>query len=106
MHTRASNSELVAPLLEPERTLNRRLRRLHRRVPIERREEIPENPRTVYLPIKELTYFRQLFVLLNHDIMDDQPMWAADRVVAPTLGSASILPATVNKFCWDVFIQC
>ncbi|GKA74297.1 hypothetical protein Tco_0780599, partial [Tanacetum coccineum] len=28
----------------------------------------------------------------------DQPMWAADRVVAPTPGSAITLPATANEF--------
>ena len=98
MHTRASTSELVEPLPEPERTLNRRLRRLHRRVPIERRNEIPEHPKTVYPPIEYLTYFKELFELINRDIMDDQPMWAADRVVAPTPGSVIILPATANEF--------
>ncbi|GJS81862.1 hypothetical protein Tco_0748403 [Tanacetum coccineum] len=30
--------------------------------------------------------------------MDDQPMWAADHVVAPTPGSAITLPATANEF--------
>nr|GEW71137.1 reverse transcriptase domain-containing protein [Tanacetum cinerariifolium] len=30
--------------------------------------------------------------------MDDEPMWAADRVVAPTLGSTIIIPETTNKF--------
>ncbi|GJS05100.1 reverse transcriptase domain-containing protein [Tanacetum coccineum] len=30
--------------------------------------------------------------------MDDQPMWAADRVVAKTPSSAITLPATVNEF--------
>ncbi|GKA11420.1 hypothetical protein Tco_0690966 [Tanacetum coccineum] len=30
--------------------------------------------------------------------MDDQPMWAADCVVAPTPGSAITLPATANEF--------
>ncbi|GJU28239.1 reverse transcriptase domain-containing protein [Tanacetum coccineum] len=29
--------------------------------------------------------------------MDDEPMWAADRVVAPTPGSAITLPATANE---------
>ncbi|GKE23908.1 hypothetical protein Tco_1435420 [Tanacetum coccineum] len=47
MHTRASNSELVEPLPEPEH---------------------------------------------------DEPMWAADRVVAPILGSAIIIPETANEF--------
>ncbi|GKC84052.1 hypothetical protein Tco_1139769 [Tanacetum coccineum] len=30
--------------------------------------------------------------------MDDEPMWAADRVVALTLGSAIIIPETANEF--------
>nr|GEW41585.1 reverse transcriptase domain-containing protein [Tanacetum cinerariifolium] len=30
--------------------------------------------------------------------MDDEPMWATDRVVAPTLGSAIIIPETANEF--------
>nr|GFB67282.1 hypothetical protein [Tanacetum cinerariifolium] len=29
--------------------------------------------------------------------MDDEPMWAADRVVAPTLGSAITIPETANE---------
>ncbi|GJU32174.1 hypothetical protein Tco_1175763 [Tanacetum coccineum] len=42
MHTRASNSELVEPLPEPERTLNRRLCQQNRRVPFERRNKRPK----------------------------------------------------------------
>ncbi|GJU62570.1 hypothetical protein Tco_1244405 [Tanacetum coccineum] len=30
--------------------------------------------------------------------MDDEPMWAADRVVAPTPGSAITNPETANEF--------
>nr|GEU51049.1 hypothetical protein [Tanacetum cinerariifolium] len=30
--------------------------------------------------------------------MDDEPLWAADRVVAPTLGSAITIPETANEF--------
>nr|GEY00116.1 reverse transcriptase domain-containing protein [Tanacetum cinerariifolium] len=30
--------------------------------------------------------------------MDDEPIWAADRVVAPTLGSAITISETANKF--------
>ncbi|GJS96732.1 reverse transcriptase domain-containing protein [Tanacetum coccineum] len=30
--------------------------------------------------------------------MDDEPMWAADRVVAPTPGSAITVPETANEF--------
>ncbi|GJX38904.1 reverse transcriptase domain-containing protein [Tanacetum coccineum] len=30
--------------------------------------------------------------------MDDEPMWAADRVVSPTLGSAITIPETANEF--------
>ncbi|GJY87764.1 hypothetical protein Tco_0502392, partial [Tanacetum coccineum] len=99
MHTRASNSELVEPLAKPEHTLNRGLRRRNKRVPFERRNERPTQPRIVYLPILDKNYFRHfLDILENYNPMDDEPMWAADRVVAPTPGSAITIPETVNKF--------
>ncbi|GJR80525.1 hypothetical protein Tco_0151310 [Tanacetum coccineum] len=99
MHTRASNSELVEPLPEPERTLNRRLRRRNRRVPFNQRNNPPQNPRIVYPPILNINYFRHFLVILeNLYPMDDEPMWAADRVVAPTLGSIITIPETANEF--------
>ncbi|GJZ61971.1 reverse transcriptase domain-containing protein [Tanacetum coccineum] len=89
MHTRASNSELVEPLAEPERTLNRRLRLRNRRVLFERRNEPPQHPRTVCVPILDLNYFRHfLDTLQNYNPMDDKPIWATDYVVAPTPGLA------------------
>ncbi|GKA89669.1 reverse transcriptase domain-containing protein [Tanacetum coccineum] len=67
MHTRASNSELVEPLPEPE--------------------------------LLNINYFRHfLDILRNYDPMDDEPMWAADHVVAPTPGSAITIPETANEF--------
>ncbi|GKC81221.1 hypothetical protein Tco_1136938, partial [Tanacetum coccineum] len=30
--------------------------------------------------------------------MDEEPIWAADRVVAPTPGSAITIPETENEF--------
>ncbi|GJR40736.1 hypothetical protein Tco_1216420 [Tanacetum coccineum] len=69
MHTRASNSELVEPLPEPERTLNQRLRRRNRRVPFEKRNNTPQ-----------------------------QQIFAVDRVVAPTPGSAITIPENANGF--------
>ncbi|GJW67132.1 reverse transcriptase domain-containing protein [Tanacetum coccineum] len=99
MHTRASNSELVDPLPEPERTLNRRLRRQNRRVPFEQRNNPPQHPRVVYPPILNINHFCHfLDILRNYDPMDDEPMWVADRVVAPTLGSAITIPETANEF--------
>ncbi|GJT13688.1 reverse transcriptase domain-containing protein [Tanacetum coccineum] len=99
MHTRASNSELVEPLLEPERTLNRRRRRRNRRVPFDQRNNPPKNPRIVYPPILDINHFRHFLVTLeNLYPMDDEPMWAADRVVAPTPGSAITIPETANEF--------
>ncbi|GKB80171.1 hypothetical protein Tco_0947066 [Tanacetum coccineum] len=99
MHTRASNSELVEPLPEPERTLNRRLRRRNRRVPFEQRNEPPAQPKVVYAPILDINYFCHfLDILENYNPMDDEPMWAADRVVAPTPGSAITIPETANEF--------
>ncbi|GKC96948.1 hypothetical protein Tco_1162390 [Tanacetum coccineum] len=99
MHTRASNFELVEPLAEPERTLNRRLYRRNRRVPLEQRNNPPQHPRVVYPPILDINRFRHfLDILRNFDPMDDEPMWAVDRVVAPTPGSAITIPETANEF--------
>ncbi|GJR19374.1 zinc knuckle CX2CX4HX4C containing protein [Tanacetum coccineum] len=98
MHTRASNSELVEPLLEPERTLNRRRRRRNRRVPFDQRNNPPKNPRIVYPPILDINHFRHFLVTLeNLYPMDDEPMWAADRVVAPTPGSAIQIMTVISR---------
>ncbi|GJX51706.1 hypothetical protein Tco_0278551 [Tanacetum coccineum] len=99
MHTRASNFELVEPLPELERTLNRRLRRRNRRVPYDQINNPPQHPRIVYPPVLNINYFCHfLDILRNYDPMDDEPMWAADHVVAPTPGSAITIPETVNEF--------
>ncbi|GKA09894.1 hypothetical protein Tco_0689327 [Tanacetum coccineum] len=99
MHTRAFNSKLVEPLPEPERTLNRRLRRQNRRVPFEQRNNLLQYPRIVYPPILNINYFHHfLDILRNYDPMDDEPMWAADRVVALTPGSTITIPETANEF--------
>nr|GEW72890.1 reverse transcriptase domain-containing protein [Tanacetum cinerariifolium] len=99
MHTRASDSELVKPLLEPERTLNRRLCRRNRRVPFEQRNESPAQPKVVYALILDINYFCHfLDILENYNPMDNEPMCAADRVVAPTPGFAITISETVNEF--------
>ncbi|GJR45957.1 hypothetical protein Tco_1314060 [Tanacetum coccineum] len=99
IHTRASNSELVEPLPERERTLNRRLRLRNRRVPFNQRNNPPQNLRVFYPPILDINHFRYfLMILENLNPMDDEPMWAAYHVVAPTLGSAITIPETTNEF--------
>ncbi|GJX49101.1 hypothetical protein Tco_0275946 [Tanacetum coccineum] len=99
MHIRASNSELVEPLAEPERTLNHRLRRRNRRVSFERRNERPEHPRLIYPPILDINHFRHFINLLeNHKPMDDKPMWAVDGVGASTDGPTITIPETANEF--------
>ncbi|GJR99394.1 hypothetical protein Tco_0315903 [Tanacetum coccineum] len=99
MHTRASNSKLVEPLPEPERTMNRRLRRRNRRVPFEQRNEPPAQPKVVYAPILDINYFRHfLDILQNYNPIIDEPMWAADRVVTPTPGSTITITETANEF--------
>nr|GEV12513.1 DNA-directed DNA polymerase [Tanacetum cinerariifolium] len=98
MHTSASNSELVEPLPEPERTLHRRLRRQNRRVPYDQRNNPPQHPRIVYPSILDINYFCHfLDILRNYDPMDDEPIWVVDRVVTLTLGSAiTILKPQTN----------
>ncbi|GJT96641.1 hypothetical protein Tco_1092159 [Tanacetum coccineum] len=99
VHTRASNFELVEPLPEPECTLNQRLRLRNRRVSFDQRNNLPQHPRIVYPPILNINYFRHfLDILRNNDPIDDEPMWAADRVVALTLGSAITILETENEF--------
>nr|GEW26514.1 reverse transcriptase domain-containing protein [Tanacetum cinerariifolium] len=99
MHTRASNSKLVKLLPEPERTLNRIIGRRNRRVPYDQRNNPPQNPRIVYLPILNINYFCHfLDILRNYNPMDDEPMWAADRVVSLTLGSAITILEIANEF--------
>ncbi|GJX90730.1 reverse transcriptase domain-containing protein [Tanacetum coccineum] len=99
MHTRASNSELVKPLSKPERTLNRSLRRQNKRVLFERWDKRPEHPKVIYPPILDITHFCHFLNLLeNHNPMDDEPMWAVNRVVALTLGPAITIPETANEF--------
>ncbi|GJR09916.1 reverse transcriptase domain-containing protein [Tanacetum coccineum] len=85
--------------IEPERTLNRRLRRQNRRVPYDQRNNPPQNPRIVYPPILNINYFCHfLDILQDYDPMDDEPMWAVNRVVALTPGSAITIPETANEF--------
>ncbi|GJT82098.1 reverse transcriptase domain-containing protein [Tanacetum coccineum] len=99
MHTRASNSELVEPLPEPEHALNRRLRRQNRRVPFNQRNNPPQNPRVVYPPILDINHFCHFLVIIeNLSPMDDEPMWVADHVVVPTPGSAITILETANEF--------
>ncbi|GJR22233.1 hypothetical protein Tco_0970760 [Tanacetum coccineum] len=98
MHTRASNFELVEPLPEPERTLNRRLCRRIRRVPFNQRNNPPQHPRIVYPPILDINHFCHFLVILeNLYPMDDEPMWAANHVVALTPSSAITIPEIANE---------
>ncbi|GJR41411.1 hypothetical protein Tco_1217095 [Tanacetum coccineum] len=63
------------------------------------RDFIPFYPAIVYPTTLNINYFRHfLDILRNYDLIDDEPMWAADRVVAQTLGSAVTIPKTANEF--------
>nr|GEU39373.1 reverse transcriptase domain-containing protein [Tanacetum cinerariifolium] len=99
MHPCASNFELVEPLPEHERTLNRIRRQQNRKVPYDQRNNPPQHPRIVYPPILNINHFRHFLVTLeNLYPMDDEPMWAADRVVASTPSFAITIPETANEF--------
>ncbi|GJT62569.1 reverse transcriptase domain-containing protein [Tanacetum coccineum] len=69
------------------------------RVPFKQRNEPPAQPKVVYALILDINYFRHfLDISENYNPMDDEPMWAADRVVAPTPSSAITIPETANEF--------
>nr|GEU70760.1 reverse transcriptase domain-containing protein [Tanacetum cinerariifolium] len=75
------------------------LHRRNRRVPLEQRNNPPQQPRVFYAPILDINYFYHLLdILRNYDPMDNEPMWAADRVVALTPGSAITILETANEF--------
>ncbi|GJV39394.1 reverse transcriptase domain-containing protein [Tanacetum coccineum] len=58
-----------------------------------------KHPRITYPHVLDINYFRHFLNLLeNFNPMDDEPMWAADRVVAPTLGPVITIPETANDF--------
>ncbi|GJS55857.1 reverse transcriptase domain-containing protein [Tanacetum coccineum] len=101
MHTHSSDTDPITPLSEPERTLNRRRRR-NKNVSIERKDKRQENPKEIFLPILDITHFQFFIKLIKlHDPMenaDDEPMWATDRVVAPTHGLTITIPETANEF--------
>ncbi|GJT76585.1 hypothetical protein Tco_1043310 [Tanacetum coccineum] len=74
------------------------LKDIGERVPSEQRNEPPAQPKFVYAPILDINYFRHfLDILENYNPVDDEPMWVADRVVAPTPGSAITIPKTANE---------
>nr|GEW20046.1 reverse transcriptase domain-containing protein [Tanacetum cinerariifolium] len=69
------------------------------RVPFEQRNERPEHPRVIYPPVLNINHFDHFPNLLeNHNPMDDEPMWAADRVIALTPSPAITIPENANEF--------
>nr|GEY52288.1 reverse transcriptase domain-containing protein [Tanacetum cinerariifolium] len=63
------------------------------------KKQSTSNQRVVYLPIIDINYFRHFLVTLeNLNHMDDERMWTADRVVAPTPDSAITIPETAKEF--------
>lgn len=79
MVTRSSNAKLASPLPKPK---NRR-RRWNKQVPISQKDLRPENPKEIVPSVDET---------------DNEPMWANERIVAPTPGPAITLPDTSNEF--------
>ncbi|GJV86861.1 hypothetical protein Tco_1530799 [Tanacetum coccineum] len=59
----------------------------------------PKNCLSAILATVDINHFRHFLVTLeNLYLMDDEPMWAVDRVVALTPGSAITIPETANEF--------
>nr|GEV76727.1 retrovirus-related Pol polyprotein from transposon 17.6 [Tanacetum cinerariifolium] len=81
-----------------DQVIKRRHRR-NKRVPYNEINNPPQHPRVVYPPILDINHFRHFLVTLkNLYTMDDEPMWAADCVVALTSGSAITILKTANEF--------
>nr|GEV80010.1 hypothetical protein [Tanacetum cinerariifolium] len=56
-------------------------------------------PRVVYAPILDINYFRHFLVTLqNLNPMNDESMWAADRIFALTSGSVITISEIANEF--------
>nr|GEV98375.1 reverse transcriptase domain-containing protein [Tanacetum cinerariifolium] len=70
-----------------------------KRVPYDQRNNPPQHLRVVYPPILDINHFHHFLVTLeNLYPIDDEPMWAADCIVALTFGSAINIPETANEF--------
>ncbi|GJV86330.1 reverse transcriptase domain-containing protein [Tanacetum coccineum] len=58
-----------------------------------------KHPRITYPHVLDINYFCHFLNLLeNFNPMDDEPIWAADCVVAPTPGPVITIPETANDF--------
>ncbi|GJV80785.1 hypothetical protein Tco_1516655 [Tanacetum coccineum] len=101
MHTRASISRLVEHrLAEPDVLCIEKTHRRNRRVQFDQRNNPPKNPRIIYPPILNINHFRHfLDTLENLFPMDDEPMWAADRVVGSLPVSQSLILKEANEIC-------
>ncbi|GJY73468.1 hypothetical protein Tco_0477899 [Tanacetum coccineum] len=76
------------------------------RVPFEQRNAPPAQLKVVYALILDIDYFRHfLDILENYNPMDDEPMWAADRVVALTPGSAITILETANELAIKIMAR-
>nr|GEW60964.1 reverse transcriptase domain-containing protein [Tanacetum cinerariifolium] len=79
--------------------MDNELHRQNRRVPFKQRNEPPTQSKVVYASIHDINYFHHfLDILKNYNPMDEEPMWVADRVVAPTPSFAITIPETANEF--------
>nr|GEX17837.1 reverse transcriptase domain-containing protein [Tanacetum cinerariifolium] len=66
---------------------------------IRSKKQSTSTPENFYPSIPNINYFCHfLDILRNYDPMDDEPMWAADHVVALTPGSTITIPETTNEF--------
>ncbi|GJU64238.1 reverse transcriptase domain-containing protein [Tanacetum coccineum] len=103
MHTRIPILNLLRPLPELEYS-EIEDSSTKQKSSFDQRNNPPQNPRIVYPPILDINYFRHFLVTLkNLYPMDDEPMWAADCVVASTPGSAITIPETANEFAIKVY---
>ncbi|GJW04368.1 hypothetical protein Tco_1563224 [Tanacetum coccineum] len=98
MHTRASNSELVELYLTIQPTSHLLFLIDLKITSILQKQSNPTPENCLFANSRHLLFRHFLDILQNYDPIDDEPMWDADRIFAPTPGSAITIPETAKEF--------
>ena len=98
MNTRSTGVEPIPPLFDPESLIRTRSRRRRRTPFVPLANRVPRVPNPTFDNLFEAKVVYNPFTDQPFPMADDQPMWAANRAVAPTLGSAIVPVNLGNNF--------